>query len=743
MSTSTAAYLEGIRAVFGDGPIVETTSWLSDDKRPDLIIEMTKLGLDPTDAALVEDISNRLEIIRVAKLWIVEQRHYPLPLYDWPTHPWHSVFEEETRPRARNSRQAFEQALRIIERLGVKACLPGDVRPIEDARAKSEEATLREKVVKEALRALLKAKRDRNADIQERLERSGERRILIEARKALRSATVVAADAKRNHAKARERLMKAEKSGARILGRLESCRRALAELTQRIADASGDEKERLRQDAAKLAGRIERLEAELERNQKCAQALREEEQNAGAASTAAEDVLEQAKATETIARKAYDETARTIRAEARAKHAPVIDPLTSDAETKGAAAKHSVGEAKTAHEVIERKDSETEEQIAPGAVEKAVAIIWERFRSQPAEEELNEILSGEHSDDVGSSVEKSDARRIVAAALAGPSRKYCVLDRSFDRIDQVAKTPKAQEKYEQARAEYAGLIREMAERLRRIQSPMRSRLQLNVENGRLDPRKAHRVGLGLRGIPVDLSKIWRETVKRIDPKFAVSLLIDCSGSMSSMGGARESHISIARKSAAALSEVLRSIGIPHEILGHTTQSDQVRSLINADEILAEDVDEFSRIVPFQGLIFKGFNENAVPAAVFADVALQDNLDGEALLWAAQRLAARPEKTKLLISISDGMPQAHWAKTAELERHLLTVCKMIEAREGEGMFLFGIGIGEKRVRHFYKNAEVLESIGDLPRAVFGIVERICRFDGSFVGEVGHKCCVICD
>ena len=129
------------------------------------------------------------------------------------------------------------------------------------------------------------------------------------------------------------------------------------------------------------------------------------------------------------------------------------------------------------------------------------------------------------------------------------------------------------------------------------------------------------------------------------------------------------------------------------------------------------------MVPFQGYVFKGFNENAVPAAVFSDVALQDNLDGEALLWAAQRLAARPEKTKLLISISDGMPQAHWAKTAELERHLLTVCKAIEAKEGDGMFLFGIGIGEKRVKQFYKNAEVLESVGDLPRAVFGIVERI--------------------
>ena len=128
-------------------------------------------------------------------------------------------------------------------------------------------------------------------------------------------------------------------------------------------------------------------------------------------------------------------------------------------------------------------------------------------------------------------------------------------------------------------------------------------------------------------------------------------------------------------------------------------------------------------MPFQGLIFKGFNENAVPAAVFTDVSLQDNLDGEAVLWAAQRMSARPEKTKLLISISDGMPQAHMANTAELERHLLTACKSIEAREKDGMVLFGIGIGEKRVRQFYKNAEVLESVGDLPRAVFGIVEKV--------------------
>ena len=547
------AYLEGIQAVFGDEPIVETTSWLSDDRRPHVVAEMTKLGLDPTDAALVDDIAKRLEIMRVAKLWIVEQRKYLIPLYDWPTHPWHSVFEEETRPRARNTRQAFEQATRIIERLGVEPCLPGDVRPIEDARTKSEEASRREHAVKDALKALSKAKRERNADIRERLERTDEHRTLIEARKALRLATVLAGDAKKKHSIVKERLKKAESAAARLQEQLETCRKAQTELSRRVADASGDEKERLVQKAAEIAERIERLEAELEQSRQRVQALRDAEQKAGAASAAADDVLEQAKEREEDARKAYSRKARSIRNEARSKHAPVIEPLTADAATKTDAAKRAADEAESAHEEIKRKDSETEEQVAPGAVEKAVAIIWERFRNESVDEELTGILSGECGDADASKEEKGDARRIVAAALAGPTRKYCVLDRSFDRVDQVAKTPEAQTKFDKARTEYAELIREMAERLRRIQSPTQNRLQLNVENGRLDPRKAHRVGLGLRGIPVDLSKVWRTTTTRIDPKFAVSLLIDCSGSMSSsVGGGTETHISIARKTADCL-----------------------------------------------------------------------------------------------------------------------------------------------------------------------------------------------
>src|SRR5205823_2329345 len=110
-----------------------------------------------------------------------------------------------------------------------------------------------------------------------------------------------------------------------------------------------------------------------------------------------------------------------------------------------------------------------------------------------------------------------------------------------------------------------------------------------------------------------------------------------------------------------------------------------------------------RMVPFRGLKFKSFDDKNPPSSLFTELDQQSNLDGEALLWAVQRLAARREKLKLMISVSDGRPGCEFSDIPELERHLLTVVRQIEARKSDGLHLFGIGIEEKRVQKFYKNA----------------------------------------
>lgn len=92
-------------------------------------------------------------------------------------------------------------------------------------------------------------------------------------------------------------------------------------------------------------------------------------------------------------------------------------------------------------------------------------------------------------------------------------------------------------------------------------------------------------------------------------------------------------------------------------------------------------------------------------------------------------AARTEGTRVLLVISDGLSAAADSNIGELERHLLGVCRALEAREGDGVHLCGIGIGEERVKTFYRNAEVIMEVEELPGALVGVVERVLVGNGD--------------
>jgi cobalamin biosynthesis protein CobT len=190
----------------------------------------------------------------------------------------------------------------------------------------------------------------------------------------------------------------------------------------------------------------------------------------------------------------------------------------------------------------------------------------------------------------------------------------------------------------------------------------------------------------------------------------------------------ETRRKIARKAIVALSEVLGELNIPYEVIGHTTNSNAVPELdLDGENPVEEGI--FSRFAPFRGYIFKSVAEKESPASVFSPVEAQDNLDGEAVLWATERLSRRTEKTKILVVITDGHPFAKFSNEGELQRHLYLTCKQVEARERDGMFLWGLGIGP-RVRDFFKNADVLNDVDDLPEATLGIVEHVlCELKGT--------------
>lgn len=85
----------------------------------------------------------------------------------------------------------------------------------------------------------------------------------------------------------------------------------------------------------------------------------------------------------------------------------------------------------------------------------------------------------------------------------------------------------------------------------------------------------------------------------------------------------------------------------------------------------------------------------------------NNADGEALIWAYNRLMARPEKNKILIVLSDGMPctSAH----GDAATHL----KMIVSEMEKEIDVFAIGLMSTSVSNFYSNYVVIRNPLELP------------------------------
>ena len=97
--------------------------------------------------------------------------------------------------------------------------------------------------------------------------------------------------------------------------------------------------------------------------------------------------------------------------------------------------------------------------------------------------------------------------------------------------------------------------------------------------------------------------------------------------------------------------------------------------------------------------------------------LKENVDGEALTWAYQRIMARPEKRKILMVISDGAPIDDSTLSSNpgkfLERHLQEVIKQVEG--DPEVELTAIGIGHD-VTQYYHRAATIANVSELANAM---------------------------
>jgi cobaltochelatase CobT len=249
-----------------------------------------------------------------------------------------------------------------------------------------------------------------------------------------------------------------------------------------------------------------------------------------------------------------------------------------------------------------------------------------------------------------------------------------------------------------------GAVTKLANRLQRRLMAQQSRSwDFDQEEGLLDAARLAR-------IVIDPTRSLSYKIER-DTEFrdtVVTLLIDNSGSM------RGRPISIAAISADIMARTLERCGVKTEILGFTTRAwkgGQSRE----DWLAAGRPPMPGRLNDLRHIIYKKADEPWRRARknlglMMREGLLKENIDGEALLWAHNRLIARNEERRILMVISDGAPVDDSTLSVNsgtyLERHLRQVIEWIENRSP--VQLVAIGIGHDVTRYYRRAVTIMDA-----------------------------------
>lgn len=196
---------------------------------------------------------------------------------------------------------------------------------------------------------------------------------------------------------------------------------------------------------------------------------------------------------------------------------------------------------------------------------------------------------------------------------------------------------------------------------------------------------------------------------------AVTLLVDRSGSMAGK------KIELARLCAAALCDALTQLGFDSEVLGYSSiESEDMKRLHEQQKAAGADLRPYNRFVERLDLqIYKRFGANDLSGLSRIDCG-HENPDGEALAWAATRLAAHKAGRRILMVLSDGYPAAGDGNAAVLRSDLLL---RVDAIRKAGIEIIGVGILDDAVEAFYPNSIVVRKLHELPGTAFSALSAM--------------------
>jgi cobaltochelatase CobT len=257
---------------------------------------------------------------------------------------------------------------------------------------------------------------------------------------------------------------------------------------------------------------------------------------------------------------------------------------------------------------------------------------------------------------------------------------------------------------DQQLAQAQNVVARLANRLQRLLQAQQNRTwDFDLEEGLLDSARLTRVVIDPMhplSFKQEKDTDFRDTV--------VTLLLDNSGSM------RGRPIMVAAMCADILARTLERCSVKVEILGFTTRAwkgGQSREKWIADGKPPNP----GRLNDLRHVVYKGADEPWRRARknlglMMREGLLKENIDGEALMWAFNRLILRPEARKIMMVISDGAPVDDSTLSVNngnyLERHFRKVIDFIEQRTP--VELVAIGIGHDVTRHYSRAVTIVDA-----------------------------------
>ena len=313
--------------------------------------------------------------------------------------------------------------------------------------------------------------------------------------------------------------------------------------------------------------------------------------------------------------------------------------------------------------------------------------------------------------------ESDSSENIIQKSKSGISDKeYKIFTTEFDEIAK-AETLENQEEIiklrknlDQQLTNFQNLITKLANKLQRQLLAKQNRSwDFDLEEGLLDSSKLPRVIID----PYNSLSFKKE--KDLEFKdTVVTLLIDNSGSM------RGRPITIAAICADILSRTLERCSVKVEILGFTTKN--WKGGRSREDWNKKGKQKFpGRLNDLRHIIYKSADTHWRQSKknlglMLKEGLLKENIDGEAITWAFNRLNKRKEERKILMVISDGAPVDDSTLSVNsgdyLEKHLKKIVKFIE--NNSQIEILAIGIGHDVSRYYQKAIKItdVQELGDV-------------------------------